>query len=57
MTFKAADLIVEKTENPKAKPDPSELGFGRVFSDHMLLIEVHDTNVIFYRTEHIAIRG
>ncbi|XP_017565868.1 branched-chain-amino-acid aminotransferase, mitochondrial [Pygocentrus nattereri] len=37
-SFKAADLTVEKSHDPKPKPDPSTLVFGKQFSDHMLTI-------------------
>ena len=33
------DIKVIKTDAPKAKPDPSTLGFGSVFSDHMFLVD------------------
>merc|ERR1712168_1152695 len=42
--FKAADLIIEKSSNLKAKPDnPETVAFGHVFTDHMLEID-YDTN-------------
>ncbi|MDR1778972.1 MAG: branched-chain amino acid aminotransferase [Clostridiales Family XIII bacterium] len=33
------EIRVEKTPNPKAKPDPSTLEFGNVFTDHMFLMD------------------
>ncbi|XP_072889547.1 branched-chain-amino-acid aminotransferase, mitochondrial [Hemitrygon akajei] len=37
--FKAADLQIELTKQPKEKPDSSNLVFGKSFSDHMLMVE------------------
>ncbi len=33
------EISVEKTKTPKTQPAPDNLGFGRYFSDHMLLCE------------------
>ena len=34
------NIRIEKTACPKAKPtDESALGFGRIFTDHMVLID------------------
>jgi branched-chain amino acid aminotransferase len=33
------EIAVEKTRNPKTQPPADHLGFGRYFSDHMLLCE------------------
>ena len=34
------DIKIVKTEHPKAKPaDESKLGFGKIFSDHMFLMD------------------
>ncbi len=33
------DIKITKTLTPKAMPDESSLGFGQVFSDHMLLMD------------------
>nr|XP_012788832.1 unnamed protein product [Sorex araneus] len=38
-TFKAKDLVVTPASILKAKPDPSTLVFGTVFTDHMLTVE------------------
>ncbi|KAF7697749.1 branched-chain-amino-acid aminotransferase, mitochondrial [Silurus meridionalis] len=38
-SFKAADLTIEKRQTPNPKPDPSSLGFGKYFSDHMLTVK------------------
>lgn len=32
-------LRTTRTTSPKAKPDPSKLGFGKYFSDHMITME------------------
>ncbi|XP_049648681.1 LOW QUALITY PROTEIN: branched-chain-amino-acid aminotransferase, mitochondrial-like [Accipiter gentilis] len=37
--FRASELEVERSRSPKAKPDPRELVFGKIFTDHMLTIE------------------
>ena len=49
------ELTITKTENPKTKPaDESKLGFGRIFSDHMFVMEWdqgagwHDARIIPY---------
>ena len=34
----------EKTTAPKAKPDPSTLGFGKIFTDHMFLMNYDPEN-------------
>ncbi|GCB62124.1 hypothetical protein scyTo_0014443 [Scyliorhinus torazame] len=36
--FKAADMEVELVQKSAEKPDPNQLVFGTVFSDHMLMI-------------------
>ncbi len=33
------ELTVTKTQNPKAMPAENELGFGKYFTDHMLIVE------------------
>ena len=39
------DIKVTKTQNPKAKPqDESSLGFGKIFTDHMFLMEYDKKN-------------
>ena len=35
-------MKITLTSKPKAKPDFSKLGFGKYFTDHMLLMEYHD---------------
>ncbi|MBQ3089093.1 MAG: branched-chain amino acid aminotransferase [Oscillospiraceae bacterium] len=49
------DIRIELTQNPKAKPtDESKLGFGRIFSDHMFLMNYtdgigwHDPRIVPY---------
>ncbi|GAA6071697.1 branched-chain-amino-acid aminotransferase, mitochondrial isoform X1, partial [Tachysurus ichikawai] len=37
-SFKAADLTIEKRKTPNPKPELSNLGFGKFFSDHMLTV-------------------
>ncbi|MDR1590113.1 MAG: branched-chain amino acid aminotransferase [Oscillospiraceae bacterium] len=38
------EFRIEKTANPKPKPDPDTLKFGRAFSDHMLIMDYDDEN-------------
>ena len=33
------DILFKRNENPKTKPDPGNLGFGNIFSDHMFLMD------------------
>ncbi|XP_068605573.1 branched-chain-amino-acid aminotransferase, mitochondrial isoform X2 [Brachionichthys hirsutus] len=41
-SFKAADLVIERSAAPKPRPDPSTLVFGKHFSDHMLTVDWTD---------------
>ncbi|MCL2057470.1 MAG: branched-chain amino acid aminotransferase [Oscillospiraceae bacterium] len=50
------DIKILKTQSPKAKPAPgSELGFGRIFTDHMFLMDYtegtgwHDPRIVPYQ--------
>ena len=46
------DIKFIKTDCPKAKPDPSTLGFGKIFTDHMFMMDYsreegwHDARII-----------
>ena len=46
------DIKIEKTSCPKEKPDPSTLGFGKIFTDHMFMMDYsreegwHDARII-----------
>ena len=49
------NIKVEKTTHPKAKPtDESKLGFGKIFTDHMFLMNYtegkgwHDPRIVPY---------
>ena len=49
------DIKITKTTAPKAKPaDESKLGFGKVFTDHMFIMDYdagqgwHDPHIIPY---------
>jgi len=48
------NLTITKTSNPKVKPDPSTLGFGEVFTDHMFIMDYtegtgwHDPRIVPY---------
>jgi branched-chain amino acid aminotransferase len=56
--IRMSDLIKElkiiKTQNPKEKPDPTTLGFGEVFTDHMFIMDYtegrgwHDPRIVPY---------
>jgi len=35
-------IKIEKTKNPKSKPDQKNLGFGKYFSDHMFVMEYEE---------------
>ncbi|XP_024079113.3 branched-chain-amino-acid aminotransferase, mitochondrial-like, partial [Terrapene carolina triunguis] len=37
--FKASDLRVDLTNEPKTKPEVGQLQFGKHFTDHMLMVE------------------
>lgn len=45
-------IRIEKTKTPKAKPDGSDLGFGRIFTDHMFVMDYsaedgwHDARIV-----------
>jgi branched-chain amino acid aminotransferase len=45
---------IERTQSPKAKPDPANLGFGKYFTDHMFVIDYtessgwHDGRIVPY---------
>ena len=32
-------IRIEKTRNPQTMPPENELGFGKVFTDHMLMVD------------------
>lgn len=46
------DIKIERTTTPKAKPEADSLGFGKLFSDHMFLMDYtegrgwHDARII-----------
>ena len=47
-------ITIEKTSNPKQKPDQNTLGFGEIFTDHMFIMDYtegmgwHDARIIPY---------
>jgi len=50
------DIKIERTQNPKTKPaDETKLGFGKIFSDHMFLMDYtrgqgwHDPRIVPYQ--------
>ncbi|MDR2357131.1 MAG: branched-chain amino acid aminotransferase [Oscillospiraceae bacterium] len=43
-TFTAGQFRIERTANPKPKPDPNTLKFGRTFSDHMFVMDYDAEN-------------
>ena len=36
------DIKITKTQTPAAKPDEAKLGFGKIFTDHMFIMEYSD---------------
>ncbi len=38
------EIKIIKTDCPKTKPDPSTLGFGKIFTDHMFIMEYTPEN-------------
>lgn len=46
------NILMQKTKNPKEKPDPSTLGFGKIFTDHMFMMDYsanegwHDARIV-----------
>ena len=48
------EIVWQQTTAPKAKPDPNGLGFGRVFTDHMFVMDYnpehgwHDPRIVPY---------
>ncbi len=50
----SVNIHIEKTANPKAKPDQAELGFGIHFTDHMFILDYtegqgwHDPRIVPY---------
>ena len=46
------EIKIERTKNPKAKPDQKNLGFGHIFTDHMFVMNYtegkgwHDARVV-----------
>ncbi len=35
-------IEVQKNSTPKPKPDPAALGFGKYYTDHMLVMDYFD---------------
>ena len=48
------EIKIIKTQTPKAKPDEANLGFGKIFTDHMFIMEYdtgmgwHDARIVPY---------
>ena len=46
------DIRIERTKNPAPKPDPDNLGFGKIFTDHMFVMDYdnahgwHDARIV-----------
>jgi len=36
------EIRIEKTKNPKAKPDEENLAFGKIFTDHMFIMDYEE---------------
>lgn len=49
------EIKIERTTAPKARPDYSNLGFGRSFTDHMFIMNYtegkgwHDPRIVPYQ--------
>jgi len=47
-------ISIQKTQNPKNKPDQDNLGFGQIFTDHMFIMDYtegkgwHDPRIVPY---------
>ncbi|GAE87631.1 branched-chain amino acid aminotransferase [Acetivibrio straminisolvens] len=47
-------ISIQKTQNPKSKPDQNNLGFGQIFTDHMFIMDYtegkgwHDPRIVPY---------
>ncbi len=54
------NIKIEKTKSPKAKPDSSNLGFGKIFTDHMFVMNYtegkgwHDARIVPYENISLA---
>lgn len=50
----ALSISIQKTQQPKKKPNPNELGFGTIFTDHMFIMDYtegkgwHDPRIVPY---------
>ena len=48
------DIKITKTSAPKEKPDQKNLGFGKIFTDHMFIMDYtegkgwHDARIVPY---------
>lgn len=48
------EINIQKTQNPKEKPDQNNLGFGKLFTDHMYIMDYtegkgwHDPRIVPY---------
>jgi branched-chain amino acid aminotransferase len=36
------EISIQRNQNPKPKPDPSKLGFGQLFTDHMFMMDYEE---------------
>ena len=47
-------INIQRTQNPKTRPDEKNLGFGRYFTDHMFIMDYnvergwHDPRIVPY---------
>ena len=54
------EIKIEKTLTPKVKPDQSNLGFGKIFTDHMFFMDYeegkgwHDARIVPYLNISLA---
>ncbi|MBE7064151.1 MAG: branched chain amino acid aminotransferase, partial [Ruminococcaceae bacterium] len=54
------NISITKTTSPKAKPDQNNLGFGKIFTDHMFMMDYtegqgwHDARIVPYQNLSMA---
>jgi len=54
------NITITKTTSPKEKPDQSNLGFGKIFTDHMFIMDYtegkgwHDARIVPYQNLSLA---
>ena len=49
-------ILIERTKTPKPKPDQTNLGFGKYFTDHMFIME-YAAGKDWYDPENYSLRS